>query len=283
MAGFSTLRVGGPADALIRPRSREELVRLLGRLAGARVPWRVIGGGSNILVADRGIDGVVIVLGRDFAAIEPVPGSEGHHLLVEAGCSLARLSSWCLEQALSGFEFVAGIPGTVGGAVMMNAGAWGSDIARVITTVELLDAAGRIEQRQLNAEDFCYRGWKRPHHKVVVAAGFAVTPENREIIAERCHRYAAERATRQPKGVASAGSFFKNPPGDSAGRLIEQAGLKGVRIGDAEVSPAHANFLVNRGRARAADLIGLMQLVQARVRDRFGVELQPEVELVGRW
>jgi UDP-N-acetylmuramate dehydrogenase len=283
MANFSTLKVGGPADALIRPGSRDELVRLVSCLAEAQIPWRVIGGGSNILVADRGIEGVVIVLGRDFAAIEPLPGDGVHRLLVEAGCSLARLSSWCLEHGLSGLEFVAGIPGTVGGAVMMNAGAWGSEIARVITTVELLDASGRIEQRRLSVDDFCYRGWRQPHHKVVVAGVFALTPEDRGVIAERCHRYVGQRAAKQPKGVASAGSFFKNPPGDSAGRLIDQTGLKGVRIGDAEVSAVHANFLVNRGQARAADLFGLMQLVQKRVRDRFGVELQPEVEFVGRW
>lgn len=283
MADFSTLRVGGPADALIRPGSRTDLVRLIHCLAEEEIPWRVIGRGSNILVADEGVEGVVIVLGRDFAAIEALPGAEGHRLLVEAGCSLARLSSWCLEHALSGLEFVTGIPGTVGGAVMMNAGAWGGEIAQVITMVELLDDFGRIEKRRLSADDFCYRGWKEPHAKVVVSGVFAVTPDERAAIAERCHRYVRQRAGKQPKGVASAGSFFKNPQGDSAGRLIDQAGLKGARIGDAEVSAVHANFLVNRGRAKAADLFGLMQLVRQRVRDCFGVELQPEVEFVGRW
>lgn len=284
LADFTTLRVGGPAEALIRPGCREELVRLVGCLTEATVPWRVIGGGSNILVADAGVDGVVIVLGPRFAAIEPLPGADGLRLLrVEAGCSLARLSAWCLKHSCSGLEFVAGIPGTVGGAIMMNAGAFGGEIAQVIAQVELLDEQGRSEQRPLNPADFRYRGWQRPHGQVVVSGIFKVTPAEREAIAARCHGYARQRAAKQPKAVASAGSFFKNPAGDSAGRLIEQAGLKGVTIGGAEVSSVHANFLVNRGRAQAQDLFELMQLVQGRVQERFGVELVPEVELVGRW
>lgn len=283
LTNYSTLRVGGPADAVILPHSKEELVRLVGRLSAEQLPWRVIGRGSNILVADQGVDGVVIILGRDFGAIRELPEATGPQLLVEAGCSLTRLSNWCSERGLSGLEFVTGIPGSVGGAIIMNAGAWGSEIGQVVRAVELLDQAGQLEYRQLTPDDFCYRGWRQPHGKVVVAGVFAVSPEDTSAINERCQRYTRQRAAKQPKGVASAGSFFKNPPGEAAGRLIEQAGLKGLRVGGAEVSSVHANFLVNRGAATADDLRQLMQLVQKTVADQFAVHLHPEVEFIGRW
>jgi UDP-N-acetylmuramate dehydrogenase len=280
---LTTLKVGGPADALIRPASRNELIDLVGRLTAAEVPWRVIGGGSNILVADQGVEGVVIVLGRSFSAIQAVAADGGRQVVVEAGCALARLSSWCHEQALSGMEFVTGIPGTVGGAIMMNAGASGGEIAQVITEVELLDHQGQLERRALTAHDFCYRGWRHPHAKVVVTGTFTLHPAERAIIGQRCHQLALQRREKQPKGVASAGSFFRNPPGDAAGRLIEQAGLKGLTIGGAQVSEVHANFLVNTGQARAADLLALMRQVQGKVQERFGITLEPEVEFMGRW
>lgn len=283
MARYSTLKVGGPADALIQPNGKEALARLVGRLTEEQIPWLVIGRGSNIVVADAGVDGVVILLGRDFAAIKELPGQEVPTIVVEAGCSLARLLHWCCEHSLSGMEFVTGIPGSVGGAIMMNAGAWGCEIGHVLRTVELLDDSGHIEERHLTPDDFCYRGWQRPHGKVVVAGRFTLRHDERSAIAGRCHRYAKQRAAKQPKGVASAGSFFKNPPGDAAGRLIEQAGLKGLSAGDAEVSSVHANFLVNRGKASARDLLALMQLVQKQVEYTFGVKLQPEVKFVGRW
>lgn len=283
MAGFTTLKVGGPADALIQPASRAELLMLVARLTASEVPWRVIGRGSNILVADEGIDGVVIVLGRKYAAIRAIADASGPGVVVEAGCPLARLSSWCQGKGLSGLEFVAGIPGTVGGAIMMNAGAWGGEIAHVITEVELLDHRGHVERRPLTPADFRYRGWRHPHGKVVLSGSFALHPEAPAIIGERCHQLVRRRRGGQPKGVASAGSFFKNPPGESAGRLIEQAGLKGMAIGGAQVSPVHANFLVNSGQATANDLWRLMRLVQQQVRERSGITLEPEVKFVGRW
>lgn len=284
MAGFSTLKVGGPADALIEPEHRDELAGLVSRLTAERVPWQVIGRGSNILPADQGVAGVVIVLGRRFARIREVAGDGSVQLVqVEAGCSLAKLVRWCAGHALSGLEFCFGIPGSVGGAIIMNAGAWGGEIAQVITEVELLDDSGQLETRRLTPADFRYRGWRHPHGKVIVSGTFHVAPDQEAGIRERCHRYARARAAKQPKGLASAGSFFKNPAGDAAGRLIEQAGLKGLRVGDAEVSPVHANFLVNRGKACAGDFYQLMLLVQARVRERFGIDLSPEVKFIGRW
>ena len=268
---------------MIQPDSKEALVCLVRRLSKEHVPWRVIGRGSNIVVADRGVDGVVIVLGRAFAAIKDLPGPDGHWLSVEAGCSLARLLHWCCDHGVGGLEFASGIPGTIGGAIMMNAGAWGGEIAQVLRAVELLDEQGQVEERQLKTDDFCYRGWQRPHGKVVVSGLFRLHDDETSVIAERCHRYARQRAVKQPKAVASAGSFFKNPPGTAAGQLIEEAGLKGLRVGNATVSHVHANFLVNCGGASAQDLWELMVLVQRQVEDRCGVTLHPEVNFIGRW
>lgn len=284
MAKFSTLKVGGPADALIEPANREELVRLVGRLKEEMVPWQVIGRGSNILPADSGVEGVVIVLGRKFAEIrELFEDDRFRQVQADAGCSLTKMVRWCAERGLSGLEFCFGIPGSVGGAIFMNAGAWGSEVAQVIRNVELMDDSGQLESRQVTADDFCYRGWRHPHGKVVVSGRFALVSADRAEIGRRCHHYAKVRAAKQPKGVANAGSFFKNPEGEVAGRLIEQAGLKGTRVGDAEVSPVHANFLVNRGKASAEDFYQLMLLVQGRVKMQFGIELSPEVKFVGRW
>lgn len=284
LANFTTLKVGGPADALIQPQSKEALARLVGCLSQEAIPWQVIGRGSNILVADRGVAGVVILLGREFAAIEAISGPDGPpQLSVQAGCSLAKLLHWCCAHRLSGLEFVTGIPGSVGGAIMMNAGAWGGDMGQVLSSVELLDNLGQIETRQLTPADFCYRGWRHPHGKVVVAGQFALHHGDRSAIAAQCHSYARQRRAKQPKGAASAGSFFKNPPGDAAGRLLEQAGVKGLQVGGAEVSRVHANFLVNRGAASANDFWELMQLVQKQVEIKFGMHLHPEVKFLGRW
>ena len=283
LARYSTLRVGGPADALIEPAGRTELARLVSRLNENGIPWLVIGRGSNILAADRGVAGVVIVLGRHFSALDWAGTVEAPGCLVEAGCSLPRLLAWCARHGISGLEFLAGIPGTVGGAIMMNAGAFGGEISQVLRLAELLDGAGRIETRRLSAEDFCYRGWREPHHKVVVAGLFTGRADEPREIVRRCQDYVRRRRAKQPKAVASAGSFFKNPPGEAAGRLIEQAGLKGLTVGGAQVSPAHANFLVNRGQATAYDFWRLMRLVQGLVEGRCGIRLEPEVRFVGRW
>ncbi|MBA3013557.1 MAG: UDP-N-acetylmuramate dehydrogenase [Proteobacteria bacterium] len=284
MTGFSSLKVGGPADAVIEPATKEDLIRLVSCLTAEGVPWQVIGRGTNILPADQGVEGVVIVLGRHFAAIQEVVGEGGsRQVQVDAGCSLTKLVRWCAGRGLSGLEFCFGIPGSVGGAIVMNAGAWGGEIAQVICEAEFLDDAGHLEHRLLTRNDFCYRGWRHPHGKVVVSGIFIVSSDEAPDIVERCHRYAKARAAKQPKGVASAGSFFKNPEGVAAGWLIEQAGLKGLRVGGAEVSQVHANFLINRGRACADDFYQLMRVVQVQVREKFGVELSPEVKLLGRW
>ncbi|MEW6501695.1 MAG: UDP-N-acetylmuramate dehydrogenase [Thermodesulfobacteriota bacterium] len=278
LAGFTTLRVGGPAAGVAMPATTAELVSLLALLRAHGVPWRVIGRGSNLLVADRGYNGVVIVLDRRFGAIE----AQGPTTVrVEAGCGLAKLLQWCVGRELAGLEFLAGIPGSVGGALAMNAGAWGPEIADYVGALELLDANGALRRVARRELAFAYRHLALPPGNIIVAGIFSLAAGNGKESEARMADYVAARKAKQPKGVANAGSFFKNPPGDAAGRLIEQAELKGTAVGGAMVSPVHANFLINTGSATAADFLALMRLVQERVTARFGVQLEPEVHLLG--
>lgn len=282
MARWCTLQVGGPAKAVATPASRAELQSLLAVLAKLGVCWRVIGRGSNLLVSDAGYDGVMVMLGRKFAAIAPRAGEKegGITVQVEAGCSLMKLVNWCAAQGLEGLEFAAGIPGSVGGAVVMNAGAWGKEMREPLSMVTFLRTSGELVEREKDTLAFSYRHLET-EGMVVVAAEFLLQAGDRQAIEERCGRLLRERKEKQPQGLANAGSFFKNPPGrPAAGRLIQDAGLKGLRLGGAQVSEVHANFLVNTGSATAQDFLELMRLVQEKVFKRFGVRLEPEVHLL---
>lgn len=284
MAERCTLKVGGPAKALALPASLEELAQLLRMVREAGVPWEVMGAGSNILFSDRGFDGVIISLGRKFGTISlPGTGRAGKvKVRAEAGCSLMKLVNWCTAQGLAGLEFAAGIPGSVGGAISMNAGAWGSEVSEVLEAVTFVTAAGKLEQKLRSELSFSYRRLER--RGMIVAAGeFLLAADDSTRIAMRVREAIENRKEKQPQAVASAGSFFKNPPGDAAGRLIEAAGLKGYSLGEAMVSPVHANFIINKGHARAGDIMALMRIVQEKVRERFGIMLEPEVSILGDW
>lgn len=282
LAPLTTLRVGGPAAVLARPGSVEELESLLLLLQKYGCPRRVLGRGSNLLVADRGYAGVVILLERRLGKISPA-GRDGEEQLlkVEAGCSLAVLLGWAQERGLGGLEFLVGIPGSVGGATVMNAGAWGESLGSRVRAVELVTAGGR-RLRERHQLEFSYRQLVGLAPGEVISAVILALPERpiSEIRARQRQLWQKRRGT-QPRGVLSAGSFFKNPPGDYAGRLIEAAGLKGLRVGGAMVAMEHANFLVNCGGATAADLAALLELVRERVAAHSGVELEPEVHLLG--
>lgn len=288
MADYCTMKAGGRVEALAVATSGPELSRLIQWLEGNRIRWRVIGRGSNLLVTSRGYDGVLIILGGDFCSVgyegETVAGTELRRVRAGAGCPAAKLVGWSVLQQLSGLEFMAGIPGSVGGAVFMNAGAWGSEIADVVDRVVFADRQGRVHDVGRDEIEFSYRRM-RPRSQalseaVVVGAVFSLRPDNQRKIIERCREHVAGRRRKQPTCVASAGSFFRNPPGDSAGRLIEAAGLKGLQKGQAMVSTKHANFIVNTGRASAADIVELMVEVQERVYRFSGVRLEPEVHLL---
>jgi UDP-N-acetylmuramate dehydrogenase len=280
LAPLTTLRVGGPADRLAVAASVEELVELL-RLAGeAGVEPFLLGKGSDIVVADAGIRGLVIRVRADAVDVEPPL------VRAEAGASMTGLAKRCARDGLAGFDWGISIPGSFGGAVWANAGAHGGQMADVVREVEVYDPR-EGSRRTIPAGEigFAYRDSRFKHSPEVVLAG---TMELREGDADEIGALVAEhqarRSATQPLADQNAGSVFRNPPGDHAGRLVEAAGLKGHRIGTAEVSTLHANFIVtDRGAARAADVRALGDHVRATVLGRFGVELAYEIEFVGDW
>lgn len=282
LAGFTTLKIGGPALALIVPETMVEIASLINGCRKVDIPWCVVGGGSNLLVPDEGFPGVVMVLGRKFSAIRKVGfDKEGRSLVeVEAGCSLAAFINWTCEQRLAGLEFSAGIPGTIGGAVIMNAGAWGSEIKDVLASMSWLEN-GEIKSCPRTDLVFKYRRWECSPEAVVLTATFALVESDSTQIKQHCRENIEARRNKQPLATANAGSFFRNPPVAPAGKLIEEAGLKGAKIGGAEVSLVHANFIVNNGGATAGDVIGLMKVVQEKVKEVHNIWLEPEVRILG--
>jgi len=281
LARLTTLRVGGPAEAVVTVDSAAELAHLLSWLRVNNIPCHVIGNGSNILVPDEGLSGVVVMLGQGLAAVEIV-GTKDDQVLVQAGagCRLTRLISFCAEHGVSGLEFMVGVPGTIGGAIVMNAGCWGREIGDVLHAVTMLTPTGELLSRPRAELDFSYRQLGGSKDMVIVSGVFALRKGDPKQIRAACREYCRKRKEKQPPLMASAGSFFKNPPGRAAGRLIEEAGLKGKQVGGAMVSPFHANFIVNTGTATAADILALMQLVQMAVHDRTGIMLEPEVHIL---
>ncbi len=289
MADYSTLRAGGRAAGFIDVEGKAELQELLKYLRREEVCHRVIGRGSNILVTDAGYPGVIIRLRGEFNRISSKAECADRGIIrVGAGCSMAKLISWCSKEELSGLEFMHGIPGSVGGAMRMNAGAWGKEIGSLVQVVELVDSNGQVRNLEKTGLKFSYRRLSLAAGEDATGLGDTIIsgvtlllrPGTEAEIRSRCADYQARRKGKQPAGIASAGSFFKNPANDSAGRLIEAAGLKGISCGDAMVSPVHANFIVNNGMAGATEIITLMHRVQKGVWKEFGVQLEPEVEII---
>lgn len=283
MADFSAYRVGGPAEAVIFPLGINELSLLVQGLRKLDVPWLVLGRGTNILVADEGLPGVVIILGHDFCSMEQSAEDDGTVLVrVKGGCAMAKLVNWCTDQELSGLEFAAGIPGSVGGATVMNAGAWGGQVGDVLHSVIIMDSKGTLQSKVRQDMNPSYRGWNEPEEMIAVETIFKLKKGDKAAIAEKCRVNVSLRKKQQPMNVISCGSFFKNPsPDKPAGQLIEEAGLKGFKIGNVMVSDKHANFIVNTGGANAADIVGLMRHIQNRVWHHSGIRLEPEVRLLG--
>ena len=282
MAKFTTYGVGGNAEAIIFPAGIRELGQLLKGIRRVNIPCRLIGGGSNILVADEGLRGVTLILGKRFSKITVLEDVDDRvYVKVEAGCSLAKLVNWTMEQGLSGLEFAVGIPGSVGGALVMNAGAWGSEICQVISSVTVMDGNGDYTVKKLEDFHYTYRAWGEKEGSLAVEGVFKLQRADKVAIKKTCQKLVVKRKKQQPK-EASCGSFFKNPKHEkTAGQLIDEAGLKGEKVGGAMVSPVHGNFLVNTKNATAQDLIKLMKMVQRAVKERFDVFLEPEVKLLG--
>ncbi|HZS42523.1 MAG TPA: UDP-N-acetylmuramate dehydrogenase [Polyangia bacterium] len=276
MARHTTLRIGGPVDAWVAPSTLEALRRVRAACSSRGVVSRAFGSGSNLLVRDGGVRGVAISL----KSLAEIRGDAGV-VHVEAGASTGKLLRFATERGLGGVEFLGGVPGTVGGGMIMNAGTYLGEFKDVTTQVVSVDEAGRSVTRS-NAEcGFAYRHSTLPPSEIVVAAELSLQPRPREEIEQAVRELRDRRRAREPHGVPNAGSIFKNPPNDYAGRLIEACGLKGRRVGGAEVSPAHANWIVNAGGARARDVLDLVDIVRAEVVKRFGITLELEVKVVG--
>ncbi len=279
LAPLTTLRVGGPADRLATPRSRDELLAVLGAARDADVPLFVLGNGSDVVVADAGIRGLVI---RNRARELAVAGTS---MRGDAGVAMAALVRRAITAELSGIAFGISIPGSLGGAVWANAGAHGGEMRDVVVRVEAWDPHdGALRDLSVTDCGFSYRESRFKHTaEIVIAAELTLERGTGEAIAADVAAYQARRLATQPLADQNAGSVFRNPPGDHAGRLVEAAGLKGERVGSARVSELHANFIVTDRAARAADVRALGDRVRAVVADRFGVVLEYEIEFVGAW
>ena len=278
MAKHTSFRIGGPADVLAQPADEAELAALLKRAGEHAVPVTLVGNGSNLLVRDKGIRGLVIKLSNIFSSITV----EGNVLTFGSGISLAMASKKAASLSLSGLEFAVGIPGTIGGAVYMNAGAYDGEMAKVVTCVRVMDMQGKISELQASELDFAYRhtalqnsGW------IVISVTVALQPGEAESIAAKMADFSQRRISKQPLELPSAGSMFKRPVGYFAGTLIEQTGLKGYTVGGAQVSQKHAGFVVNVGGATAKDVLQLISDVQSKVFAAHGVRLEPEVLVLG--
>jgi UDP-N-acetylmuramate dehydrogenase len=288
LSTHTSYRIGGPAELFVTVESQDELCRTVALAKEWQVPYFLLGAGTNILVSDKGIRGLVIKSRARGLKFE-VRGGEAI-LWVEAGALLKDLVWESMRRGLAGLEWAVGIPGTVGGAVVGNAGAYGGYMSDIMTQVAILRADGDIEVLRVEEVRFGYRTsrFKAANRErgaampVILAAQFKLQPESVKVLQERVAEYTRQREARQPS-EPSAGSVFKRTDQYPAGFLVEQAGLKGKRIGNAQISPKHANFIVNLGEARASDVKALMDMAQDEVLEQFGIELELEQELVGEW
>ncbi len=279
LAEFTSFKIGGPADLLVEVEDEAELTAALAAADRCGVPAFCLGAGTNLLVSDRGVRGLVVRLGRGLQKIE----IEGRRVTAGGGAKFGALVQAAIERGLAGLEFGEGIPGSVGGALVMNAGAFGGELARVVTTVR--GATRRGEIRTLSADEvkFAYRRTELPPGFIVSMVEFELAEGDKATLSARVAELKARRAERQPNEFPNAGSIFRNPPGNFAGRLLEGCGLKGERMGGAAFSDRHANFIVNLGSARAAEVRALIDLARMKVKQATGVWLEPEVKMVGDW
>lgn len=286
LARHTSARLGGPADALVTVNSARELAQAIVWLWSRGLPYLVLGGGSNILVSDQGVRGVVVFnrarrVRFDTTRLPPL-------VWAESGANFGLVARQAASHGLAGLEWAVGVPGTIGGAVVGNAGAHGSDMTSCLVLAEILQQSTQdfiSEQWPVERLEYAYRSSllkRNPGKFVVLAAQLRLARSRPEAVQKKMDTFTAQRHRTQPPG-ATMGSMFKNPPGDYAGRLIEAAGLKGTMIGDAEISTQHANFFINHGQATAADVYGLIELAQQRVYEKSGVHLELEIELVGEW
>lgn len=278
MDRHTSIRVGGMADVLIFPGSIEELAQLISYLKDCNVPFIPVGNCTNLIVRDGGYRGVLVSLKKlRTVDYQPLPLS----VYAEAGVPLSEIVNLSIKESLTGIEFCAGIPGSVGGGVKMNAGAWGSELKDIVKTVSLINGAGEIKTAQRNELEFEYRNLNLPEGTIILGAKFLFTKGFKEEIEERVSKIISIRKKKHPLEYRNAGSIFKNPPNISAGKIIDDLGLKGKKVGGAKISEIHGNFIVNSGRAKAKDVISLIEITQKKVLEERGIHLETEVKLIG--
>ena len=279
MAQYTSFRAGGKARMMVIPADAEQISAVLGVLSGSGVQYMVLGNGTNILVKDSGYDGVIVKIGSGFDYVR----QEGCRLVCGSGTRMSVAAKAALEGGLSGFEFASGIPGFTGGAVFMNAGAYGGEMKDILRRAKIVSKDGSREFYMTADElEMGYRHTKlHDTGDIVTEVEFVLEEGNRTQIKAKMSELMEKRNSKQPVNFPSAGSFFKRPEGYFAGKLIQDAGLKGLSVGGAQVSELHSGFIINRGGATATDILQLMEMIQARVFDEFGVRLETEVRIIG--
>jgi len=277
MRRFTSMKVGGSADCLFFPKDVDELRKVIRFARRKKIPFLILGKGTNLVVRDKGVRGWVINLTQGMEKIK----IDGEVVEAEAGLSLQRLVQSSIQKGLTGLEPFFGIPGTVGGGLAMNAGAWGAELKDVLLSMTLMKEDGEIVERPRSKLRFSYRGLVLPPSWIILKGRFQLKEGKKEEIFERVKSYSEMRKRRQPLDYPSAGSIFKNPKEGPAGKWIEEAGLKGFRIGKAMVSERHANFIINLGKAKAEEVIRLMEFVEKKIYEEKGISLEREVKVVG--
>lgn len=279
MKNHTSFRTGGAADIFVSPDGKDSLKEIVKLFKEKNIPFYIFGNGSNMLVSDRGIEGAVIHIGNGFSSVEV----NGNEITAGAGVLLSSVASTALENSLTGFEFASGIPGSFGGAVFMNAGAYGSEIKNVIKSVLVLDESLQLKELSKDEMELGYRSSVFQKKNYIILGGTIVLEKgNKDEILSRMNELNAKRREKQPLNFASAGSTFKRPEGYFAGKLIEDSGLKGKTVGGAQVSEKHAGFIVNTGDATTDDILNLIDFCKKTVYEKFGVIIEPEVRITGR-
>jgi len=277
MRQFTSIKVGGPADSLLFPKDVEELRKIVRFARKKGIPFMILGKGTNLVVKDKGLRGWVICLTQGLKKVR----QEGDVVEAEAGLPLQRLVQFTVQKGLTGLEPFFGIPGTVGGGLVMNAGAWGVELKDVLLSMTLMKENGEVTEKPRQRLKFSYRKLDLPACWVILKGRFKLKKENKEKILQKVRSYSEMRQKTQPLEYPSAGSVFKNPKQGPAGKWIEEAGLKGFRIGQAMISDRHANFIINLGKATADEVIGLMERVERTIYEEKGISLEREVRVVG--
>lgn len=278
MKKHTTFKIGGPVDVMVMPQDIEELRQIISIIKKRKTPFLVLGLGSNILVKDKGFRGIAIKLGNNLKNIR----ISGEEIYCEAGMRLSELSKRAAGSGLSGLEFAEGIPGSLGGAIVMNAGAYNGEMKKYVVSVQAIAPDGKIKTFNNEEMDFSYRhSIFQTNGYIVVSALLKLKYNNIETIQNKMRQFARQRREKQPLEFPSAGSVFRRPEGFYVGTMIENMGLKGYRIGGAEVSTKHAGFIINIGDAAASDVLQLIKYIQDKAREQFGVNLQPEIVVIG--